>query len=77
MANVEKICSDEEVETLITEMSKKWKAFRGKRESLQKAFDFIKSNNFKSLPVEIRVLVLKGAFYVNRTLPRDSGGSLE
>lgn len=77
MANVEKIISDEIIDDLVSEMSRKWKAHRGKKESLAKAFAFVKSEGFKALPVEVRVLVLKGAFYVNRTLPRTSGGDLE
>ena len=77
MASVEKIVSDEEVEVLIREMSKKWKSQRQKKESLTKAFEFVKSGEFKTLPVEVRVLVLKGAFYINRNLPRSEGGDLE
>ena len=78
MVSVEKIVDDELVSEMISEMSKKWKSHRAKEESLKKAFGFVKSESFKSLPVEVRVLVLKGAFYVNRTLPKSSGGdSLE
>ena len=78
MASVEKIVNDQEVETMIAEISKKWKAHRTKAESLSKAFGFITSDEFRALPVEVRVLVLKGAFYVNRTLPSSSsGGELE
>lgn len=75
---VVKILEDEIISGLIEEMSRKWKAHRSKAESLQKAFGFIKTEGFKALPVEVRVLVLKGAFYVNRTLPSSStGGDLE
>jgi len=77
MASVEKILENVEVERLIAEMSKKWKAHRAKKESLSKAFAFITGEGFKSLPVEVRVLILKGAFYVNRTLPKSEGGELE
>ena len=75
---VVKIVSDETVDGLIEEMSRKWKAHRSKKESLQKAFSYVKSEEFKTLPVEVRVLIIKGAFYVNRTLPSSSsGGELE
>ena len=77
MASVEKIISDSEVELLITEISRKWKSHRTKKDSLAKAFAFVKSEAFKGLPVEVRVLILKGAFYVNRTLPKAEGGELE
>lgn len=77
MTSVEKILENVEIERMISEMSRKWKAHRTKKESLSKAFEFITSEGFKSLPVEVRVLVLKGAFYVNRTLPKTSGGELE
>ncbi len=77
MASVEKILEDSEVESMISKMSQKWKSHRTKKESLSKAFDFVKSEGFKSLPVEVRVLILKGAFYVNRTLPKTEGGDLE
>lgn len=77
MASVEKIVKDQEVETMIAEISKKWKNHRTKKESLEKAFSFITSEGFRSLPVEVRVLVLKGAFYINRTLPKTEGGELE
>lgn len=76
--SVVKIVSDETIDGLIEEMSKKWKAHRRKAESLQKAFGYMKSEEFKTLPVEVRVLIIKGAFYVNRTLPSSStGGDLE
>ena len=77
MASVEKILENVEVEKMICEMSRRWKAHKSKKESLSKAFEFITSEGFKSLPVEVRVLVLKGAFYVNRTLPKSEGGDLE
>ena len=77
MPSVEKLVENVEVEKMISEMSRKWKAHRAKRESLSKAFEFILSEGYKSLPVEVRVLILKGAFYVNRTLPKTEGGELE
>ncbi len=77
MASVEKIVKDQEVETMIAEMSRRWKSHRTKKESLAKAFSFITSDAFRELPVEVRVLVLKGAFYINRTLPKTEGGDLE
>lgn len=77
MPSVEKLVENVEVEKMISEMSRKWKAHKSKKESLSKAFEFIRSEGFKSLPVEVRVLVLKGAFYVNRTLPKVLGGELE
>jgi len=77
MTSVEKILESVEVERMISEMSRKWKAHRAKKESLSKAFAFITGEGFKSLPVEVRVLILKGAFYVNRTLPKSGGGDLE
>lgn len=78
MANVVKIVDDFEVDEMIAEMSRKWKAHRMKKESLERAFRFITSEDYKSLPVEVRVLILKGAYYVNRTLPRAEGSeSLE
>ena len=77
MSSVEKIFDDEVVNEMISEMSKKWKSHRTKKDSLAKAFAFVKSEAFKGLPVEVRVLILKGAFYVNRTLPKAEGGELE
>ncbi len=77
MASVEKIVENAEIERLISDMARRWKSHRSKRESLSKAFTFIQSEGFKSLPVEVRVLILKGAFYVNRTLPKSEGGELE
>lgn len=77
MASVVKIVDNAEVETMVNEMARKWKAHRSKKESLLKAFGFITSDAFRELPVEVRVLVLKGAFYVNRTLPKTEGGELE
>ena len=78
MPSVVRIVDDAVVDEMVADMSRKWKAFRGKKESLMKAFQFVRSEEFKTLPVEVRVLVLKGAFYVNRTLPSSSGGdSLE
>ena len=71
---VEKIVNDVAVDEMIQEISKRWKAHRTKKESLAKAFAFVKSEGFKALPVEVRVLILKGAFYVNRTLPTAAGG---
>ena len=77
MPNVEKILEDVEIERMIGEMSRKWKSHRTKKESLERAFNFVKSEEFRALPVEVRVLILKGAFYVNRTLPKSEGGELE
>jgi len=77
MASVEKIVKNAEIEEMIGDMARRWKAHRAKRESLSKAFEFILSEGYKSLPVEVRVLILKGAFYVNRTLPKTEGGELE
>jgi len=78
MASVEKILENVEIERMIAEMSRRWKSHRTKKESLKRAFDFVKSEGYKALPVEVRMLILKGAFYVNRTLPRTEGGdSLE
>lgn len=77
MPSVEKLVKNDEVEKMIGDMARRWKAHRTKRESLSKAFEFILSEDYKSLPVEVRVLVLKGAFYVNRTLPKTEGGELE
>lgn len=78
MASVEKIVDDTIVGEMVADMSKRWKSHRQKKESLTKAFEFVKSGEFKTLPVEVRVLILKGAFYVNRTLPSAaSGGELE
>ena len=77
MASVEKIVENAEIEGMIGDMARRWKAHRAKRESLSKAFDFILSESYKSLPVEVRVLILKGAFYVNRTLPKTEGSELE
>jgi hypothetical protein len=77
MAAVEKILTDQEVESMISDMARRWKSHRSKKESLERAFDFVKSEGFKTLPVEVRVLILKGAFYINRTLPRAEGGELE
>ena len=71
---VVKIVDDGVIDSLVAEMSKKWKSHRSKKESLQKAFDFVKTEEFRALPVEVRVLILKGAFYVNRTLPTTAGG---
>jgi len=77
MASVEKILENVEIERMIAEMSRRWKSHRTKKESLERAFEFITSEGYKSLPVEVRVLILKGAFYVNRTLPKSEGGDLE
>jgi len=78
MASVEKIVVDPEIERLVSDMARRWKSHRTKKESLKRAFDFVKSEGYKALPVEVRMLILKGAFYVNRTLPRTEGGdSLE
>ena len=77
MASVEKIVNDVDVEEMISDMARRWKSHRSKKESLSKAFAFVKSESFLKLPVEVRVLVLKGAFYVNRTLPKVEGGDLE
>ena len=75
---VEKIVNDVAVDEMIQEISKRWKAHRTKKESLAKAFAFVKSDSFREIPVEVRVLILKGAYYVNRTLPSAaSGGELE
>lgn len=71
---VEKIVNDVAVDEMIQEISKRWKAHRTKKESLAKAFAFVKSDSFREIPVEVRVLILKGAYYVNRTLPTTAGG---